>query len=104
MKKVKHAEAGTTTPNTLQRMLETLLFLAASGVGVYGIGRGLAGFYEPGQPISLIWLAVTGVAVFVLFAQMGRIHDTWVHKPAKSAMATITASEEADESPDRGGK
>jgi hypothetical protein len=80
--------------------LETLLFIAASLVGIYGIGHGLAGFYEAGQPISLVWLAAAGVAVFVLFAQMGRVHDTWTHKPARTA----TTSASTNEPPDRDGK
>ncbi len=62
------------------RGAEMLLFLAASAIGIYALGRGLAGVFEPGQGISLLWLAVTGVALFVLFAQMGRVHDTWPHR------------------------
>jgi hypothetical protein len=101
--------AAKTTPGVRQRALEALLFIAASLVGIYGIGHGLAGFYEAGQPISLVWLAAAGVAVFVLFAQMGRVHDTWIHKPTKrtpgqatDAAATATrATAETDEPPDR---
>ena len=70
---------------------EIVLFLLASTVGVYGIGRGLAGFYEQGQQISLVWLAATGVAIFVLFAQMGRVHDTWPHRPKREQAASIHA-------------
>ena len=44
---------------------------------IYGLGQGLQGLFEPGQGINFLWLAVTGVAMFVLFAQMGRVHDTW---------------------------
>jgi hypothetical protein len=60
-----------------RRGLEMLLFLVASAVGIYGLGQGLSGLFEPGQGIHLIWLAVTGVAFMVLFAQMGRVKDTW---------------------------
>lgn len=60
-----------------RRGFEMLLFLVASVVGIYGLGRGLPGLFEPGQGINLIWLAVTGIALMVLFAQMGRVHDTW---------------------------
>ncbi len=60
-----------------RRGAEMVLFLVASVVGIYGLGRGLTGLFEAGQGISLIWLAVTGVAFLVLFAQMGRVHDTW---------------------------
>ncbi len=60
-----------------RRGAEMLLFLVASAVGIYGLGQGLPGLFEPGQGIHLIWLAVTGVAFMVLFAQMGRVKDTW---------------------------
>lgn len=63
------------------RVVETAIFLLASVLGVYGLGKGLAGLYEQGQQISLLWLAVTGIAFFVLFAQMGRVHDTWPRRP-----------------------
>jgi hypothetical protein len=60
-----------------RRGLEMLLFLVASAAGIYGIGQGLPGLFEPGQGIHLIWLAATGVAFMILFAQMGRVKDTW---------------------------
>ncbi len=60
-----------------RRGAEMLLFLVASAVGIYGLGQGLSGLFESGQGIHLIWLAVTGVAFMVLFAQMGRVRDTW---------------------------
>ena len=62
---------------------EWILFVIASVIGIYGLGRGLTGMFEPGQGISLPWLAVAGVAFIVLFAQMGRVHDTWPRKPEK---------------------
>jgi len=61
--------------------LEIAIFVLAVVVGVYGIGKGLTGFYEQGQQISLLWLAVAGIAFYVLFVQMGRVHDTWPHRP-----------------------
>jgi hypothetical protein len=72
-------------PTKAQRGLELATFVLASLVGIYGIGKGLAGFYVRGQEISLLWLAVTGVTFFVLFAQMGRVHDTWPHRSGKAA-------------------
>jgi hypothetical protein len=60
-----------------RREAEMLLFLVASVIGIYGLGQGLTGLFEPGQGIDLLWLAVTSVAMMVLFAQMGRVHDTW---------------------------
>jgi hypothetical protein len=56
---------------------EFLLFLIVSVVGVYSLGQGLNGLFEPGQGINLLWLVVTGVAMMVLFAQMGRVQDMW---------------------------
>ena len=67
------------------RGTEFMLFLVASVIGIYGLGRGLTGMFEPGQGISLPWLAVTCVALVILFAQMGRVHDTWPRKPEKQS-------------------
>jgi hypothetical protein len=64
---------------------EWILFVIASVIGIYGLGRGLTGMFEPGQGISLPWLVVTCVAFIVLFAQMGRVHDTWPRKPEKQS-------------------
>lgn len=86
------------------RWLEMAVFFLASGIGVYGIGKGLTGFYEQGQQINLLWLAVTGIAFFVLFAQMGRVHDSWPHRPkqaspqAPGAPAVATQAAPLDES------
>jgi len=68
-----------------RRGIELMLFVIASLIGIYGLGRGLTGMFEPGQGISLPWLAVTGVAFIVLFAQMGRVHDSWPRKPEKQS-------------------
>ncbi len=68
-----------------RRGIEFALFLIASVIGIYGLGQGLTGLFEPGQGINLPWLAVTGVAFIVLFAQMGRVHDTWPHKLEKQS-------------------
>lgn len=59
---------------------ELLLFVIASVIGVYGLGQGLQGVFFPGQGISLVWLAVAGGAMWVLFAQMARVKDTWPHR------------------------
>jgi len=61
---------------------EAALFIVAAAVGIYGLGQGLTGLFLAGQAIQLGWLAVAGIALFVLFAQMGRVHDTWPHRPA----------------------
>jgi hypothetical protein len=85
----------------IQRWLEAGVFLLASLLGIYGIGQGLAGFYEQGKEINLLWLAVTGIAFFVLFAQMGRVHDSWPHLPKGSTVQTRDTSTGLDDgSPD----
>jgi hypothetical protein len=72
-----------------RRGLEMLLFLVASAVGIYGLGQGLPGLFEPGQGIHLIWLAVTGVAFMILFAQMGRVKDTWPRRRDSRIQQTV---------------
>jgi hypothetical protein len=94
---------GRRKPTKTQRGLELAVFVLASAIGIYGIGKGLAGFYERGQEISLLWLAVTGIAFFVLFAQMGRVHDTWPHRPGRitpEALATHGSPNANDTSSD----
>jgi hypothetical protein len=68
------------------------LFLVASVVGVYSLGQGLTGFFT-GQTLNLGWLAVAGITLFVLTAQMGRVHDAWPHRPRSAPHST--ASREA---------
>ena len=70
-------ERKSTMSDKNRRAAEMLIFLVASAVGIYSLGQGLSGLFEAGQGIHLIWLAVTGVAFMVLFAQMGRVKDTW---------------------------
>ena len=84
-------------PVKTRRGLEMTIFLVASAVGIYGIGKGLAGLYERGQEINLLWLAVTGAAFFVLAAQMGRVHDSWPHRPGKEGLRTANAQVTADD-------
>ena len=71
-----------------RRGLEMLLFLVASAVGIYGLGQALPGLFEPGQGIHLIWLAVTAVALMVLFAQMGRVQDSWPRRRDRTTQQT----------------
>ncbi len=74
---------------------EFLLFLIASAVGVYSLGQGLSGLFEPDQGINLLWLAVTGVAMIILFAQMGRVQDTWPRRhTGESQQPTKEAAQE----------
>jgi hypothetical protein len=82
------ARNGAPNQATTRRGLELGIFLLASVLGIYGIGKGLAGLYERGQEINLLWLAITGFAFFVLAAQMGRVHDTWPHRPGSKSGPT----------------
>ncbi len=86
------------TSTNKQRNMEMLLFLVASVIGIYGLGQALQGLFEPGQGINFIWLAVTGVAMFVLFAQMGRVHDSWPSRHSGEAQSK-TSEEMAQDPP-----
>jgi len=63
----------------------------ASLAGVYALGQGLAPFYSntAWNQQALLWLAVAGVALVVLVAQMGRVQDSWP-KRKTSASKTLT--------------
>jgi hypothetical protein len=63
---------------------EMLLFLVVSVIGIYGLGQGLTGLFEPGQGINLLWVAVAGGALLILCAQMGRVQDTWPRRKQKA--------------------
>jgi hypothetical protein len=67
---------------------ELLLFLGASGIGIFAFGRGLAGFF--GQPhADPWWLPVGFAALWVLSKQMSRIQDRWPRrKQARRRPAT----------------
>src|SRR5262245_18633157 len=98
------SKESTTRKTKQQSAAEFLLFLIVSVVGVYILGQGLNGLFEPGQGINLLWLAVTGVAMMILFAQMGRVHDTWPHRHDATANQTIdhqTTDEETAQAEER---
>jgi hypothetical protein len=61
-----------------------LIFIGASGLGIYAVGRGLTGLFEPGKGIDVLWLVVLAGAVWILFAQMGRVNDTWPRRDSES--------------------
>jgi hypothetical protein len=69
------------------RAAEMLLFVAVSALGVYALGNGLSGLFEPGKSVQLAWVAVLAVTLLILFAQMGRVHDAWPrrHRPEPPA-------------------
>ena len=70
---------------------ELLLFLGASGIGIFAFGRGLAGFFGQ-QHADPWWLPVGFAALWVLARQMSRIQDRWPRrKPARRRPVTATA-------------
>jgi hypothetical protein len=69
------------TPPLRRYGLEAVLFVVGCVVGIFGVGQGLTGLMVTGQPINLGWLAVAGIAFYVLGAQMARVHDSWPHRP-----------------------
>ncbi len=76
MKALQRDTKGAKRVNNRQGM-EMLLFLVVSVIGIYALGNGLTGLFEPGKGINLLWLAVVVAAMMILFAQMGRVHDSW---------------------------
>jgi hypothetical protein len=67
---------------------ELLLFLAASAIGIYAFGRGLAPLFgrRHGDPW---WLPAGFAALWVLAKQMGRIQDRWPRrKPSRHPSGT----------------
>lgn len=67
---------------------ELALFAIASAAGVYGLGRGLEGFFTPGRGgINVAWLVLAAAAFIVLCGQMGRVHDTWPRRRAAGGRA-----------------
>lgn len=66
---------------------ELLRFFAASGVGIYAFGRGLAGFFGIPHPGPL-WLPVGLAALWVLAKQMGRIQDRWPRRKPRRQPTT----------------
>ena len=60
------------------RRWEMLLFLAVSAVGVYALGSAMQAVTGPGSgAVGLTWLAIAGAAMWILFTQMGRVHNSW---------------------------
>lgn len=96
--------AASSTRVKTRRRLETALFTLASLLGIYGLGKGLAGVYEQGQQVSLLWLAVTGLTFVVLFAQMGRVHDTWPRRPSTTPAQSQHVQAAGDGPSDANGK
>jgi hypothetical protein len=60
-----------------RRGVEMVVFLLVSVIGIFALGMGTQGVFEAGHLSDLVWFAVLGGALLVIFAQMGRVHDTW---------------------------
>ena len=94
----------TGAPTTGQRGAEMLVFLIVSAIGIYALGNGLTGLFESGKAIDLLWLAVSLAAIMLLFAQMGRVHDTWPRRrdaKADQARHHQTTDEETAQAEER---
>jgi hypothetical protein len=75
------------------RVVEMLLFLAVSALGIYALGSTLSGLFESGGGIQLAWLAVLAATLWILFSQMGRVHDAWPRRrPEAQAAEPVTGS------------
>lgn len=74
---------------------ELLLFLAASAIGIYAFGRGLAPFFgmSHGDPL---WLPVGFLSFWVLSKQMARVQDRW---PRRKTSHRLPASESTHRHP-----
>jgi hypothetical protein len=77
------------------QVIEMLLFLGVSALGIYALGSGLSGLFEPGRGIQLAWLAVLAVTLWVLFSQMGRVHDAWPRRRPETQAAEPGTRHEA---------
>jgi hypothetical protein len=78
--------------------LEALVFLVACAVGIYSLGQGLTGLIMTNQAINLGWLAVAGVALYILSAQMARVHDSWPHRSKEAHVPRKSPSGSRQES------
>ena len=89
-------------PSARRRHSEAILFLVASAVGIYALGNAFNGLLGSGGAVALGWFAVAGLAMFVLIAQMGRVHDTWPRSASGSTVhgaprnATLGANQSVD--------
>jgi hypothetical protein len=86
-------------PDARVRAVEMLVFLVVSAIGIYALGRGISGLSEPGKGIDLLWLAISAVTIWILVAQMGRVHDAWPRRgDSDGRLARPTTREEAETS------
>ncbi len=81
---------------------EMLLFLVVSVIGIYGLGQGLTGLFEPGQGINLFWILVSGGALLILCAQMGRVHDTWPRRKEEARSQPVETEGSSQDVPSAG--
>ncbi len=87
-------------PTVERRGAEMLLFLVVSVIGIYALGNGLTGLFEPGKAINLLWLTVSLGAMLLLASQMGRVHESWPRRrDGKSQQAQLATQEAVAEEP-----
>lgn len=74
------------------RRLEMLLFLVVCAVGVYALGSGMLTTTGLGGAIDIARLAIVGASIWILFSQMGRVHDSWPRRNAEGVSASGSGS------------
>ncbi len=79
--------------------IEMLLFLVVSVIGIYALGNGLTGIFEPSKGIDLLWLAVAVAAMMILFAQMRRVHDSWPSRRESREQQVLQTTQEEPAQP-----
>ena len=81
-------------PRARVQALEMLILFAVSALGIYALGQGLSGLFEPGTSIDLLWLAVLAITIWILFSQMARVHDAWPRRNGAENRMTQPSTEE----------
>ncbi len=72
-----------------------LFFLVVSVIGIYALGNGLTGLFEPGQGVNFLWLTISLGAILLLTSQMGRVHQSWPRRPDSKSQQGQPAPQEA---------
>jgi hypothetical protein len=82
-------------PTVERRGAEMLVFLVVSVIGIYALGNGLTGLFEPGQGVNLLWLTVSLGAMLLLASQMGRVQESWPRRRDSKSQQAQPAPQEA---------
>lgn len=88
---------GGPEPSLQRRWTEMGVFVAASAVGIYAVGNAFSDLFGSAAGISLGWFAIAAIAILVLAAQMGRVHDAWPRHGVHTSGTASSDSERVDE-------